>query len=162
MKYVCIPERNCNNYNNMTEREGVNVYNLHKMNTWFMQTIWIKTCFHFQPRQEIDLHQFSISWNLTLFVFFWKISIFIHHAAALSILINGVAECFLSATNPKANILLLFYSYIRDSIVQCAFLTVALSQNIVSERFCFYCIIRLLKWEFEWIQHVVCFKRFKS
>lgn len=85
--------------------KGWNCTNLHTMNTWFMHSTWIKTCFDFQPRQEIDLHQFNISWNLTPFVFCWKISTPIHCDAALGILTNDVAKCFLSTTNTKANIL---------------------------------------------------------
>lgn len=47
----------------------------------------------------------------------------IHHDAALGILTNNAAKCFLSATDTKANVLL---SY-RRSIIQSASLNLALS-----------------------------------
>lgn len=91
-----------------------------------MHSTWIKTCFDFQPRQEIDLHQFNISWNLTPFVFCWKISTLIQCGAALGILTNDVAKCFLNTTNRKANVLPAFCTR--------ASLNLALSANIF---FCF-------------------------
>lgn len=122
-----------------------NCINLHMMNTWFMHSTWIKTCFDFQPRQEMDLHQFNISWNLTLFVFCWKISTLIHHDAALGILTNDVAKCFLNVTNTKANVLPSFCTHVGDSIIQSASLNLALSDNFFVCLFCFYSIIPLTK-----------------
>lgn len=93
-----------------------NSTNLHMMNTWFMRSTWIKTSFDFQPRQEIDLHQFYICRILTLFVFCWKVSVLIHHNAALDILTNNAGKCFLNATYTKANVLL---SYRRSHNSNC-------------------------------------------
>lgn len=106
-----------------------------------MHSTWIKTCFDFQPRQEIDLHQFNISWNLTLFVFCWKISTLIHHDAALSILANDVAKCFLNATSTKASILPSFCTHVGDSIMQSACLNLVLSAN-------FFVVFILLHYSF--------------
>lgn len=105
MGYICIQEKKLSFGIVWVKGKEWNSTNLHMMNTWFMHSTWIKTSFDFQPRQEIDLHQFCIWRNLTLFVFCWKISMFIHHDAALGILTNNGAKCFLNATNTKANVL---------------------------------------------------------
>jgi len=102
-----------------------------------MHSIWIKTCFDFQPRQEIDLHQFNISWNLTLFVFCWKISTLIHQDTALAILIIDVAKSFLNNKNSKPNILPSFCTHVRESTMQSASLNLAFSAI-------FFCFVLLL------------------
>lgn len=114
----------------MTKRERVKLYEFTYDEYLIYAQYLDQNLLSFQPRQEIDLHQFNVSWNLTPFVFCWKISTFIHQDAALPPLTKDVAKCFLNATDIKANIWPSFYTRAGYSIIQTASLNVALSANV--------------------------------